>query len=192
MSNYEETDLICPVCGENLNLFGWGYGCSGYYAGCDFSIGSFCGKNLTENQVRKLISGESTGKISGFKKKDGTTFSASLILEKDPDNEHRYRLAFEQKDSPKEKMPELYSKCPFCGGRIIKKAWNWACENECGIKLPYIFGGRELTKQEAEALFAAGQTPILENLISKKKKPFRAYFQIIGSQVEVFFPKRED
>ena len=60
------TGLICPVCGNPLRKLSWGYGCSDYENGCRFSIGKICGKMLTENQVRTLLSKEKVGPISGF------------------------------------------------------------------------------------------------------------------------------
>lgn len=72
--------LNCPVCGKPLNKFKWGWGCSGYKEGCKFSIGTICGKMLSDTQVDTLLSKKKTPLISGFKSKKGKPFKAHLIL----------------------------------------------------------------------------------------------------------------
>lgn len=75
--------LMCPVCGmgevrENSK----GFGCSDYRNGCKFFIQKeIAGKKITVNQVAKLVAGERTGVLKGFKNKEGKEFSASLELQ---------------------------------------------------------------------------------------------------------------
>lgn len=71
----------CPICGKPMQAYKWGYGCSGYKDGCRFSIGSICGKTLTQKQVEKLLNAGDTGLIKGFKSKTGKAFEAHLILD---------------------------------------------------------------------------------------------------------------
>ena len=82
----------CPVCGEPMRKFTWGYGCTGYKTDkCNFSIsGTMFGKKLPEREVIRLITTGSTNKISGFisKKKDEKTgdpikYAARLYYDKE-------------------------------------------------------------------------------------------------------------
>lgn len=68
----------CPICGEPISVKSWGYGCSGWKNGCKFSIGHICGKKLTENQVKLLLSTGKTSLIRGFTSKSGKKFDAYL------------------------------------------------------------------------------------------------------------------
>lgn len=77
------TVLNCPLCGKPVRKVSFGWGCSGYKDGCKFTIGTICGKKLTELQVKQLIENKRTNQISGFKSKAGKTFRAALCLESD-------------------------------------------------------------------------------------------------------------
>lgn len=81
---------VCPVCGKPMRKLKWGYGCSGYTDGCKFSIGTICGKTLTEKQVERLLTAKDSGLIKGFKSKAGKSFEAHLWL--DEDNSVKFRF----------------------------------------------------------------------------------------------------
>ncbi len=70
----------CPKCGAPIIQTKFGYGCSGWRSGCKFSIGTICGKSLTENQVKILISKKKSPLIKGFTSKAGKKFDAYLTL----------------------------------------------------------------------------------------------------------------
>lgn len=75
--------LMCPVCGKGeVRENSKGFGCSDYRNGCKFFIQKeIAGKKITVNQVAKLVAGERTGVLKGFKNKEGKEFSASLELQ---------------------------------------------------------------------------------------------------------------
>lgn len=74
------TDIKCPKCQQMLKKTPMTYKCTN--DGCDFTLWTtILGKTLTDAQVRKLLSGASTGLIKGFKKQDGTVFDASLSIQ---------------------------------------------------------------------------------------------------------------
>lgn len=75
----EDTDFICPACGEKLIRNGSKLKCSS----CDFSLWTTIAKHeLTNKELAPILeNGKSKDKIKGLKKKDGTTFSTYLVLE---------------------------------------------------------------------------------------------------------------
>lgn len=80
----EEGKIVikCPKCGRPIREMEKVYRCSGWNEGCNFTIWrNIAGKKLTPAQAAALITKGKTGKISGFKKRDGGTFSAALSLE---------------------------------------------------------------------------------------------------------------
>lgn len=189
-----KTELMCPVCGHPLRKLNWGYGCSDYQNGCRFSIGKICGKMLTESQVKTLLNKEKIGPLTGFKKKDGTKFEATLVLEKELTDGKvtNYKVSFEKHASLESEMPDIYARCPKCGGKIIKGRFGWNCEKGCRPVVPYQYLGRKIEPDMAEALFTGGQTPVLEGFFSEKKqKYFSAGLKIEGDKVMFYFPKRE-
>lgn len=73
----------CPKCGEEIRANAKAYGCSGYKNGCNFVIWkTIAGKNITESQVKQLLTKKQTGKIKGFTGKKGK-FDAALVLKPD-------------------------------------------------------------------------------------------------------------
>lgn len=79
----ENVKLMCPKCGKGYIFQGKKvYGCSEYKNGCNFMIPKeISKKSITPSMVAKLVEGKPTGKLKGFKKKDGTEFSAALELD---------------------------------------------------------------------------------------------------------------
>lgn len=78
----------CPLCGSGIvkrkGKYGEFYGCLGYKSGCKFTINKICNKMLTEKQVQTLLEKGKTGRIKGFKKKDGKALpSARVVLNPD-------------------------------------------------------------------------------------------------------------
>ena len=72
----------CPVCGKEggkIEDKGKFYGCSSYRDGCTFTLPKrFLGKAISETNLKKLLAGQKTNLIKGFKSKKGKTFDAYL------------------------------------------------------------------------------------------------------------------
>lgn len=74
----------CPFCKKAMKESAKNFYCSGYKEGCQFVIWkTMCGKTLTKTQVKQLLTTGKTGKISGFRGKSGSSFSAILFIKKD-------------------------------------------------------------------------------------------------------------
>ena len=73
--------LPCPKCGNTVERFDRGYKCMNTPA-CDFVLWDrFCGKDLTSDQMKAIITEKRTEIIHGFRrKKDGKMYSARIIL----------------------------------------------------------------------------------------------------------------
>jgi DNA topoisomerase-3 len=71
-------DVTCPLCGGDIIVNQWGFGCSNYDKekedSCRFSIGKMAEKSLTESNVKELLTNGITGTIRGFKSKTGKKF----------------------------------------------------------------------------------------------------------------------
>ncbi len=84
----------CPQCRKGIvRETKKGAGCSRWQEGCKFMIWrEQFGKKLTDKQMQELIEDGETGKIKGFKKKDGSgTYEAALVLTP----EFKVRLSFD-------------------------------------------------------------------------------------------------
>lgn len=80
----KDDNVTCPLCGKGHIFEGKkSYSCSEYKSGCKFTIWKeISGKQISWANAKKLIAGETTPVIKGFKKKDGSgTFDAALKME---------------------------------------------------------------------------------------------------------------
>lgn len=72
----------CPFCGGRIYRTKFGYGCSGYKQGCNFTVNRvICGRVISKENVRLLLEQGRTSKIKGFISKSGKPFDAVLKLE---------------------------------------------------------------------------------------------------------------
>ena len=81
LSTNKDENIKCPLCGNDLHKYSWGWGCTNYKNGCKFSVSStICGKKLTDKQIVTLITKKKTKEINGFISKSGKPFNAALKL----------------------------------------------------------------------------------------------------------------
>lgn len=73
-------NIHCPLCAEGILFEGKkAFGCSRYNEGCKFTIWKeIAGKKISMSMVEKMVKGQKTPVIKGFKKKDGGSFDAAL------------------------------------------------------------------------------------------------------------------
>ena len=74
----------CPKCKKDVIRNRYGYGCSGYKDGCNFSIPRvICKKVIPKNEAKLLLNEGRTNKLNNFISKNNKEFSACLKLEND-------------------------------------------------------------------------------------------------------------
>ncbi len=172
----------CPVCGGEITTTSFGYGCSNYFdetKKCSFSIGKVAGKDLTEEEVKQLLTEGKTGVLEGFSSKKKVKFSASLTLTKDA--EGKPTIGFNFEDVPTEYVEGL--SCPACGGRIIKTGYGITCENRTKEENPCYFSigeiaGKKLDIETLKALIVDRKTDVIKGFKSKNKKSFDAKLEL--------------
>lgn len=72
----------CPFCGGTVRRTSFGYGCSRYKEGCKFTVNRvICGRVISKENVRLLLTEGKTAKIRGFISKNGKSFDAVLRLD---------------------------------------------------------------------------------------------------------------
>lgn len=184
-----DTKIKCPCCGRVLVSYEWGYGCSGHFDGCSFGIGKIAGRLLTEGELKELVETGRTRCLEGFSRKDGTKFSASLVLEKGEDGNIDVR--FQKKLSMKAEHAVLSAACPKCRGRMINGDYGWKCENGCGVFIPYILCGRTISEKEAESIIWKKGTLMLHGFTGKNGRLFNAFLHIgEDGKLRFCFPER--
>lgn len=136
----------CPKCSTNFTEEQHSYTCHN----CGFKINKeILGKKITPEILDTLLSGKATPTYT-LKKKDGTEFKSSLILNEDG-------IVFSGKSG---------ITCPLCKTENIRKN-NGGVFCDCGFKLFRKFRGHEFTDSELKKLCAGKTLPYVE--LTKKE-----------------------
>lgn len=170
----------CPDCGGNIAVKSFGYGCVNFdaanEASCRFAIGKIAEKELTQAQVKELLTTKKTATIRGFKSKSGKKFDACLILEKEENARHSIKFDFEHVEA--KKIKDVV--CPLCGGDIVQTPFGFGCANyskedteSCRFSIGKM-AGKDLTESAVKELLTVGRTSTLRGFKSKNGKKFDA------------------
>ena len=191
-------DAVCPQCGGAILISPFGYVCEhrekNAEGGCRFAIGKIAEKDLSEAQVRELLTKGATSTIRGFKsKKTGKRFDACLILEKDENGQSNVRFDFENVEA--KKLKDV--KCPLCGGEIELTPFGYACVNHdrenpesCGFSIGKI-AGVKLKEAAVKELLTNGRTEPISGFVAKTGMMFEAALKLDENKKIVFdFPEK--
>lgn len=171
--------VSCPMCGAELETTPFGYGCSNYKkdgTGCKFSIGAIAGRDLSEEEVKTLMTEGRTAVLDGFVSRSKKKFSAALVLEKDEEKKATIRFDFSANE------PEVVEglTCPSCGGAIVTTAYGFRCinydrekENSCDFSVGKI-AEKNLNREQLTELLLNGRTQTIRGFKSKNGKKFDA------------------
>ncbi len=173
-------DVVCPDCGGQIMIKGFGYGCANYDSqvpdSCKFAIGKIAEKELTPAQVKDLINNGVTETIRGFKGKSGKKFDAVLVLEKDDTGKHTVNFNFEKVEV--KKIKDVV--CPLCGGEIVQTSFGYGCanynkleENSCKFSIGKM-AGKDISETQIKELLTNGKTSTIRGFKSKSGKRFDA------------------
>ena len=84
--------------------------------------------------------------------------------------------------------------CPVCThGSIRINSTMYACDNEdCTFRgLSHDMCKRPISKEEAKDIFTDGKSKLLDDFISRKGRPFKAFLVLDKNRVKFEFPPRE-
>lgn len=167
---------ICPVCGKGQIVVGTlGYSCNYFKTmddKCTFNIyHTYWNKTITEDIAEQLITKGKTDIFHDFMKKDGTPFSAALVIESG-------------KVVPRFANKTLEHPCPLCGGHIEVLLSGYACTNynekntdgtrKCKLYIPRTIAKRDIPIQAIEALLENRETPFMSGFSSNSGESFAA------------------
>ena len=186
-------DVKCPLCGGEIAKNSFGYGCLNYKKddpeSCKFSIGKMSSKDLTEAQVKELLTNGKTSTIYGFKSKAGKKFDARIALSKDEDGKVT-GLKFDFEDLEEKKVKDV--KCPVCGGEIVVTPFGYRCSNNdkdnpesCKFTVGKI-AGVSLSEKILRQLLNEGKTDVIDKFVAKTGMMFSASLKIAEGGKIVF------
>ena len=175
-------DVKCPLCGGDIVVTPFGYGCANYRKdqpdSCRFLIGQIARVKLKEAQVKELLKNGKTGVIKGFIARTGMMFDAPLKLTKEG------QVAFDFPEKPK--PVETALACPKCGKMLRKSQWYYECE--CGFKVSHTVAKVELTEEVMQELFETGRTAKkITGFVSKAGNQFDTCLKFDGKRISFDF-----
>ncbi len=192
-------DVSCPLCGGDIIVNSWGFGCSNYDKekedSCRFSIGKMAEKSLTEANVKELLTNGITGTIRGFKSKTGKKFDARVALSKDETGKVT-GLKFDFNDLEPVKVKDVV--CPLCKGDIIVTPFGYGCSNykkedpehSCRFMIGKI-ASVKLKEAQVKQLLTTGKTDVIEGFVARTGMKFDAPLKLTeDGQVTFDFPEK--
>ncbi|MEZ3446622.1 MAG: topoisomerase C-terminal repeat-containing protein [Lachnospiraceae bacterium] len=193
-------DVVCPLCGGEIVQTPFGYGCANYdkfdETSCKFSIGKMAGKELSEAQVRELLTNGRTATIRGFKSKAGKKFDARVTFSRDEDGKIT-GLKFDFDDIEQQKLKNV--NCPVCGGEIVKTMFGYGCSNynkddaehSCRFAINNKIAGLKISDSVVKQLLTNKKTDVIEGFLAKSGAKFDAALKLTADgQVAFDFPDR--
>ena len=169
-----ETVCKCPSCGGDILSGAKGYFCSNYKEK-NCSTGApkiLVGARLSENDIKKLFSGET---ITKNLSKDDKKWEQKLKF--DPAEKKIVFVKAEKKESS--------HKCPKCGSAMTENDKGLFCTDEsCKFAFWKSFGGHTLTEEEINTLLSGKETKPV-SLTSQKGSKYRAKLVFDKSEYRV-------
>lgn len=191
-------DAVCPLCGGEILVAPFGYACANRSRdgkeGCSFAIGRIAEKDLTESNVRELLTTGKTGTIRGFKGKSGKKFDACLELVKE---EGSAKIQFDFEHVEAKKVKDVV--CPICGGDIVQTPFGYGCASydknnpeSCRFSIGKI-AGVKLKEASVKELLQNGKTSPIQGFVAKTGMMFEAALKLDEEKKVVFdFPEKEE
>lgn len=173
--------VVCPDCGGKIYIKSIGYGCANFNAedpeSCKFFIGKIAQKQLSEANIKELLTEGKTKTIRGFKSKNGKRFDACLILRKNEAGKSEVAFDFENVEAKVIKDV----KCPLCGGEIVKTSFGYGCKNydrenpdtSCKFNIGTI-ASVKLNESQVKELLTNEITSVISGFKAKSGKKFDA------------------
>ena len=191
-------DAVCPLCGGEILVAPFGYACANRSRdgkeGCSFAIGRIAEKDLTESNVRELLTTGKTGTIRGFKGKSGKKFDACLELVKE---EGSAKIQFDFEHVEAKKVKDVV--CPLCGGDIVQTPFGYGCAaydknnpESCRFSIGKI-AGVKLKEASVKELLQNGKTSPIQGFVAKTGMMFEAALKLDEEKKVVFdVPEKEE
>ncbi|MCB9685119.1 MAG: DNA topoisomerase III [Alphaproteobacteria bacterium] len=206
----------CPECGWPVVESVWGYRCvrndskDAAERGCSFMMWKDrYGRYIDRTLASRLLAEKTVGPVDGFVGRGGRELlSGTLTLIKDPEKDRwvldtRLGAATATAEGEEPVAEEVVGPafpCPAHEGcEVIETNLRWVCrkvlegEERNGPVLPKKVCHREMGSDVAEPYFSeAGRTPMLEDFVSKRGRPFKGALVRKPTGKHTFeFPERE-
>ena len=152
---------------------------------------------MSQDEIVRIIKGETLGPFSDFRSKRGKPFTASVRLTNNK-IEFLFADSIDDLDIEAIKKSDPLGFSPVDGTPVFEtpaaymSASKLDGDKEKGLQIGKIILGRAITKDHIRQLLEDGKTELITKFISRKKRPFDAYLLMSKSGKITFeFPPRK-
>lgn len=138
------------------------------------------GRIMEEEEIVRLIRGETLGPYSDFRSKKGKPFTASVRI-RESKVDFQFADSTADLDLAEIKKQEPLGVSPVDNTRVYETPMAFMSESAIegdkkkGLRIGKIILGRRIDRDYIEQLLKDGKTELINGFISKKKRPFDAY-----------------
>jgi DNA topoisomerase III len=203
----------CPKCGGRVFDGGNHYLCehaAGPARTCDFRCGRIILQQpLDRAQLAKLLAERKTDLLTKFISKRGRPFSARLALDADQNVGFEFEPREKKRSSRKTGDPkapltpidftgqEPVGRCPRCSARVFETETDYRCEKTqaeskpCKFRSGKVILNQPLSREVMGQLLAGDRTELLDQFVSRRGRPFKAWLALQDGKVTFEFPEKE-
>ncbi len=168
------TSIVCPKCGKTLMNTTWAYKCDD----CEFSISKkIASRELSEEEVKKLLTDGKTDVLNGFVSKAGKKFNAALKL----DEENKVVFDFDASASASSTPKTSSFECPDCKKPLEDTPWAYKCD--CGLNISKKIAGKDLSESQIKKILSKGKSDKISGFVSKAGKKFDAVLALEDKKI---------
>ncbi|MCI5142010.1 MAG: DNA topoisomerase III, partial [Candidatus Electrothrix sp. ATG1] len=138
------------------------------------------GRIMEEDEIVRLIRGETVGPYTDFRSKKGKPFTASIVI-KDSKISFQFANSTDNLDIEAIKQQKPIGISPVDQTRVFETPMAYMSESafegdqKKGLRIGKIILERSITQENIAQLLTQGKTELIKGSISKRKRPFDAY-----------------
>jgi DNA topoisomerase-3 len=155
------------------------------------------GRIMAEEEIVRLIKGETVGPYTDFRSKKGKPFTASVLI-KDSKISFQFADSTDGLDLEAIKEQEPLGISPVDQTKVYEAPMAYMSESALagdqkkGLRIGKIILERPISREHVCQLLRDGKTELITGFISKRKRPFDAYLLLDGKgKVSFEFPPRK-
>ena len=188
----DESIGSCPQCASAIVETALSYTCEkneGKEKGCSFVFWKdTSGRWFDRSTAKRLLEQKELTDLHGFFNRNGEAYETSVVIS----NEGKVTSS-KSTGNRANSSDEAICPCPKCDGTIRETDTHYACDQEtCKFSgVGKVICKREINRDEAKSILVDGKSPLIEDFISRRGRPFPAYLVLEGNKVGFEFPPRE-
>ena len=182
----------CPKCQAPITETALSYTCEkneGKEKGCSFVFWKdTSGRWFDRSTAKRLMQQKEITDLHGFFNRNGESYVNTVTISEDGKVTSAKSTGNRANATDKPLCP-----CPRCDGTIRETDTYYACDvEECKFSgVGKVICKREITSEEAKAILVEGKSPLIQDFISRRGRPFPAFLVLEGNKVGFEFPPRE-